>query len=144
MVATESTDNGIAMNGASVVVLRRDAVLMVERGKPPLQGLWSFPGGKSEAGETPEQTARRELLEETGLRVGRLLRLGTAHPIPDDSEFRLAVFAARAGEGVPHAADDVAKAEYISFSRVLTRRTTSAAAGWIAKAIAALAEPTLG
>jgi 8-oxo-dGTP diphosphatase len=143
MVATESVDNDVMSNSASVVVLHRDAVLMVERARPPLAGLWSFPGGKSEAGETPEQTARRELLEETGLRVGRLLSLGTAHPIPDVSEFRLAVFAARAGEGLPHAADDVAKAEFVPFSRVLTRRTTARAAAWIAKAIAALAEPTL-
>lgn len=143
MVASESVDNGLTTNGASVVVLRRDAVLMVERARPPLEGLWSFPGGKSEAGETPEQTARRELLEETGLRVGRLLRLGAAHPIPHVSDFRLAVFAARAGEGLPHAADDAAKAEFVPLSQVLTRRTTSGAAGWIARAISALAEPTL-
>ena len=143
MVASESVDNGIATNGASVVVLRRDAVLMVERARPPLKGLWSFPGGKLEAGETPEQTARRELLEETGLRVGRLLRLGTAYPIPDDSDFRLAVFAARAGAGLPRAQDDAAQAAFVPFSAVLTRPTTSGAAGWIARAIAALAEPTL-
>ena len=144
MVATESVDDGIAMNGASVVVLRRDAVLMVERAHPPLKGFWSFPGGKCESGETPEQTARRELLEETGLRVGRLIRLGTAHPIPDVSEFRLAVFCARAGEGSPRSGDDAAKAEFVPFSRILTRKTTAGAAGWIAKATAALTEPTLG
>lgn len=143
MAALEDNDNGVPSSGASVVVLRRDAVLMVERGKPPLQGLWSFPGGKSEAGENPEQTARRELFEETGLRVGRLLRLGTAQPVPDDASFRLAVFAARAGEGFPHAADDVTQAEFVPFPAVLLRRTTAGAAGWIARAIAALAEPTL-
>jgi len=143
MAVIEGVDNGIATNSASVVMLRRDAVLMVERARPPLAGLWSFPGGKSEPGETPEQTARRELLEETGLRVGRLVRLGSTHPIPGVVEIRLAVFAARAGEGLPHAADDVAKAEFVPFSRVLTRTTTPRAAAWIAKAITALAEPTL-
>lgn len=126
-----------------MVVLRRDAVLMVERGKPPLGGLWSFPGGKSEPGENPEQTARRELLEETGLRVGRLLRLGTTNPVPEDPLFKLAVFAARAGEGTPRAMDDAARAEFVPFSGVLAKRATAGAAGWVARAIAALAEPSL-
>ena len=38
-----------------------------------LGGHWSFPKGHPEKGETPEQTARRELLEETGLRISRIL-----------------------------------------------------------------------
>jgi 8-oxo-dGTP diphosphatase len=143
MATPEDTGNPTATDGASVVVLRPDAVLMVERARPPFQGLWSFPGGRTEPGEDAEATARRELREETGLEVDRLIRLGTFQPGPGASPFRLTVFAARATDGLPRAGDDATRADFVPFSAVLMRPTTSGAAGWIARAIAALSEPRL-
>ena len=137
-----AVESGNPVNAASVVVLLRGAVLMVERARPPLAGLWSFPGGRLEPGEDAETAARRELLEETGLKVGTLIRIGTSEPVKG-STFRLAVFAARAGDAEPVAADDAKRAEFVEFRAVLERKTTSGAAAWIARAIEALADPPL-
>ena len=41
--------------------------VLVQRGKEPNKGIWSFPGGKIESGELSFEAAMRELEEETGL-----------------------------------------------------------------------------
>lgn len=51
------------------VLLRGDEVLLVSRKNPPDVGLWGFPGGKMDFGETMEAAAVRELYEETGVRA---------------------------------------------------------------------------
>ncbi len=63
---------------AAVVLLTRGDRLLAQR-RPPgglLGGLWELPGGRIEEGESPEEAARRELREETGLTAGRLLPVG--------------------------------------------------------------------
>lgn len=52
---------------SSAIVIHEGRYLLVRRGKPPAKDLFAFPGGKGEPGETPAETALRELLEETGL-----------------------------------------------------------------------------
>jgi 8-oxo-dGTP diphosphatase len=55
---------------AIAVVEQDDRFLIGQRpAGVALAGLWEFPGGKVEAGETPEAAAVRECLEETGLEV---------------------------------------------------------------------------
>lgn len=46
-----------------------DRILLAERGREPLKGYWSLPGGVLEIGETLDAGIRREVLEETGLEV---------------------------------------------------------------------------
>ena len=51
------------------VVIRDGHTLLVRRANPPDAGLWGFPGGKIEFGETVQDAAARELVEETAVRA---------------------------------------------------------------------------
>jgi mutator protein MutT len=53
--------------GVSICVVRQGRVLLAQRAKEPLRGLWSLPGGRVEWGETLRQAALRELAEETSV-----------------------------------------------------------------------------
>ena len=53
--------------GTSAAIFRRREVLLIERAKGPLKGLWSLPGGHIEAGEPARMAALREVREETGV-----------------------------------------------------------------------------
>ncbi len=60
---------------AGIVFDPEGRVLLVERGKEPAKGKWSFPGGAVILGETLEEAVKREILEETGIdvKVGPLI-----------------------------------------------------------------------
>lgn len=104
--------------GVLAVVRRGERLLMVQRSKPPRPGVWGFPGGAQELGETAEAAARRELLEETGLTVGPLHLAAHVDSIHRDPEGRIRFhytildFAARWQGGDPAAAGDVTDATW--------------------------------
>ncbi len=63
-----------------VAVLRLEElpeILLIQRKDPPFKGLWALPGGFMEMEETLEEAARRELMEETGIRAAELIRFDT-------------------------------------------------------------------
>jgi len=68
-----------------------------------MAGLWEFPGGKVEPGETPEQTVIRELHEELGIvtRVACLAPLTFASHAYDDFHLLMPLFICRRFEGIP-------------------------------------------
>ena len=55
--------------GIGAVVWKDSQFLLIRRGKPPREGLWSLPGGAQAIGETVSEAAIREVREETGLEV---------------------------------------------------------------------------
>ena len=55
--------------GIGAVVIRYGKVLLIRRGVAPGRGLWAVPGGSLELGETLQQGAEREILEETGITI---------------------------------------------------------------------------
>jgi ADP-ribose pyrophosphatase YjhB (NUDIX family) len=55
--------------GVGAVVVYQGRVLLVQRGREPLKGKWSLPGGMLELGESLTQGVVREVQEETGLDV---------------------------------------------------------------------------
>ena len=75
--------------GVGVIVFRNHEVLLIQRNKEPNKGQWSIPGGRQMLGETAAEAARRELLEETGVKVDRLLLVDVVDAIIPDVEGKI-------------------------------------------------------
>lgn len=112
-----------------VVCLRGDDVLLVRRGKPPLDGRWSIPGGRIEWGERAVDAALRELREETNVSaelvglvdvVDAVMTRSAPDSAPPWGHYVLIDYAARWTGGEPSAGDDAAEARFFSPAEVET------------------------
>ena len=72
--------------GVGALIIEDGRVALIKRGKAPLLGEWSIPGGMLELGETLRQGAEREAIEETALTVRATELLGVFDRVVPDSD----------------------------------------------------------
>jgi ADP-ribose pyrophosphatase YjhB (NUDIX family) len=105
--------------GVGALILQRDRILMAQRGKEPLKGSWSLPGGALETGESLADGVRREVREETGLEIRplgvleifeRLMRDASGAP---EYHYVLIDYLCRVMGGTLAPGDDVCAVEWV-------------------------------
>ncbi|MDH4320447.1 MAG: NUDIX hydrolase [Desulfobulbaceae bacterium] len=93
-----------------VIIEIDGGIVLIERKNPP-HG-WALPGGFVDYGESLEEAARREALEETGLAVELLAQMHTySDPGRDARQHTISTVYIARGEGRPHGGDDARRAE---------------------------------
>ncbi len=110
---------------ADIAVLRLDKVpeiLLIQRRDPPFSQMWALPGGFMEEEETLEEAARRELLEETGIKAGELIRFDSYDKPGRDPRGRtitqVFVMIWKAEMGVPKANSDASSLQWFDLTEL--------------------------
>ena len=122
------------------VILDGDRVLLVKRGREPLKGEWSLPGGAVEVGETLESALVREVLEETCLTVDVGPVIEVLERIRSDVDGRteyhyvIVDYRCRLVSGTATCGSDAAAAEWVPRGDLARFRLTAGALAAIEKA----------
>lgn len=98
-----------------VVFDRNSRLLLIRRRFPPFEGHYALPGGFVDIGETVEDACRREVLEETGLKIGKVTLVGVYSAPDRDPRGHTcsAAFVASSRSTRLMAGDDAASAEWV-------------------------------
>src|SRR5262249_40546074 len=113
---------------------------MAQRGKQPLLGWWSLPGGALETGELLSDAVRREVLEETGLEIEPLGVIEIFERIMRDQagapeyHYVLIDYICRVTGGALQAGDDVCSAQWFERPQLSNLQITEGTLGVIDKA----------
>lgn len=124
------------------LIIEGDRILLVERGREPLKGYWSLPGGVLECGETLKEGIGREVLEETGLVIEASTIVEVFERIMRDAEgkpeyhYVLVDYLCSVTGGTLAAGDDVARAEWFFWPDAKDLALTEGTAPVIEKAFA--------
>jgi 8-oxo-dGTP diphosphatase len=79
--------------GMGVIVLREGKVLLLRRKNIVGDGTWCFPGGHIEMNETFEETAKRETMEESGIKIKNVKVVGVTNDLVEkDKNHYITVF----------------------------------------------------
>ena len=119
-------------------------ILLVERGKEPLKGYWSLPGGIVETGEMLAEGIRREVREETGLEIEPLSVFEIFERIMRDDSGRaeyhyvLIDYLCRPLGGTLAAASDVSDAAWVAEHELAQFRLTEGTTGVVERAFHSL------
>lgn len=105
-----------------------DAVCLVQRGRPPMQGRWSLPGGRVEVGESLADALIRELVEETGLVVEPGPLVEVVEIVNEAGHWVVLDYLCRVIEGDLEAGDDALDVAMVPFNRLAEYGVTDAVA----------------
>ena len=104
---------------AALVVFDGEKVLLTLRDVEPHKGEWCLPGGFIEWGESPEEGARRELFEETGITAGDLSLVGAYSSISGTRRHVLLVaYKALSWTGEAFAGDDASEVRWYNLNEI--------------------------
>jgi 8-oxo-dGTP diphosphatase len=118
----------VANAGVGILIIKNDKVLMGKRNDNPEkadsvlhgEGLWTCPGGKLDFGNKISDMARKEVLEETGIKANELKLISVTNEIVKDAHFVTIGFLCKDFENEPKVMepDEITEWKWFSFNEL--------------------------